>query len=93
MSEAEQQVAAAVSARATAELAALEADTDARRSTLRGDSAQTGICAFFRKGSGSSDSLFVTPSNSEAGPLLAARRQTSSLLLRDALSTEKQSGR
>ena len=72
--EAEQQVAAAVSARATAELAALEADTDARRSTLRVgiDSAQQGLAAFFRKGSSSeslfsSESAFVTPVKKKRG--------------------------
>ena len=72
--EAEQQVAAAVSARATAELAALEADADARRSTLRVgiDSAQTGLADFFRKGSSSeslfsSESAFVTPVKKKRG--------------------------
>ena len=72
MSEAEQQVAAAVSARAAAELASLQADTDARRSVLRGDSAQTGLADFFRKGSSSeslvsSENLFLTPVKKKRG--------------------------
>ena len=61
VAEAEEQVEAADSARATASLSAAEADADARRAALRGDSKQRGIGAFFRKGSVSSESLFVTP--------------------------------
>ena len=74
ISVAEKQVDAAESAQATAPLAVLEADTEARLSTLRGDRAQTGICRFFRAGSGSSESsLFVTPTKKRGRPAFGSQ--------------------
>ena len=74
ISVAEKQVDAAESAQATASLAVLEADTEARLSTLRGDRAQTGICRFFRAGSGSSESsLFVTPTKKRGRPAFGSQ--------------------